>query len=88
MYWNAVGPHRYGLNNLARFGGKFIYMDNRNPTAYNKVCERYIIILLRNVTVIIALMIFSHAMLIIGPLYAYYSEGSQLTPIATNLPFF
>lgn len=88
MYWNAVGPHRYGLNNLANFGGRFIYMDNKHPTAYNNVCERYIKILLRNVSVIVALMILSHAMLIFGPLYAYYFQSIRLTPIATNLPYF
>lgn len=88
MYWNAIGPHRYRLNNLANFGGKYIYKDEKDATKYRNVCEKHIKILVITVSVIVSLMILSHAMLIIGPLFAYFSQGIRITPIATNLPYF
>lgn len=88
MYYNSIGPNRHLYNSLVNFAGKHIYMDNRQRTGYNNVCERHIKQLLKNVAVIVALMILSHAMLILGPLYAYFSHNIRITPLATNMPFF
>lgn len=88
MYWKVVGSHRFKLNNLVNFSGKYIYPDNRQLTEYNVLCEKYVMKLFINVIIICVLMILSHVVIVVVPIYAYFFQDIRITPMATHLPFF
>lgn len=88
MYWKAVGPHRFKQNNVVLFGGKYIYNNGIESKKYQFICEKLIDKLLKNMWMIISLIVLSHAIIVVGPLYAYLFENIRITPFGTNLPFF
>lgn len=87
MYWKAIGPHRFKLNNLINFGGKYIYSDGEQSMEYIAVCDRSTRKLINNVSIVVALIIISHLLFVAGPFYAYFSQDIRITPMATELPF-
>lgn len=88
MYWKTVGPHRFKLNNLLNFGGKFIYLDNKNLTKYNQICEKNLRKMVKLVITVVAMIVISHALAIIGPIHAFISQNNRVTLMGTELPFF
>lgn len=87
MYWKIIGPHRFKLNNLMNIGGKFIYLDNKNPTQYNRICEKNVIKMAEIVITVVIIIIISHILAVVGPIYAYIFQDLRVTPMATELPF-
>ena len=87
MYWKVVGPHRFKLNSLVNFPGRFIYIDDNESTKYYKFCAKSAMKLLKNVVIITTLVIFAHIVVVVGPIYAFISKGSRVTTMATHLPF-
>lgn len=84
MYWNTVGPNRFRINSLIRFGGEFIYMDK---SKYRIVCDIYSKKLVNNVTLVVILILVSHALFTVTPIHFYIVEKKLLTPIPTELPY-
>lgn len=87
FYWEIVGPRRFKLNSLINFPGKFIYIDNTESSKYNKICEESVKKLVKNVVIVISFVILAHAVVVVGPIYAYIFKDIHVTPFATHLPF-
>lgn len=88
MYWKNVGPQRFKINSLAIFSGKFIYLDSKESSEYNRICERNVMKLVKNIVAVSFTVIFSHLLILVGPIYAYIFNGVRITPMATHLPYF
>ncbi|XP_055322548.1 uncharacterized protein LOC129578273 [Sitodiplosis mosellana] len=87
MYWKNIGPHRFKINSLATFSGKFIYADDKESTEYNRICEKNVTKLIKNVVSVSVIVIFAHLLILVGPIYAYIFKDMYITPLATHLPF-
>lgn len=87
MYWKTVGPHRFKLNRIATFAGRFIYKDGSSEK-YKVICEKHVDDFLRIVILIFSLIWIAHTLAVFGPFYAYFFQNIRITPLATNLPFF
>lgn len=87
IYWTAIGSQRFKLNSLVNFSGKFIYIDDNASTKYNKICEKSVMNLLKNVVIVVTLVIFAHLLALVGPIHAYIFNDIRVTPTATHLPF-
>lgn len=87
MYWMAIGPHRFKMNNLFNFGGKFIYLEGEQSPKYKAACVESVQHLIRNVITILSLLIISITVYSAGPFYVYFFRNVRATPAATKLPF-
>lgn len=88
MYWKIIGPCRFKIHNLIIFGGRHIYNNCSNSIKYKVLCVKHINKLIKTVVISLILVLIAHAMILIGPLYAYFFQNLHITPFATNLPFF
>lgn len=87
MYWKSVGPCRFKINSLLNFGGNFLYFNDKKSSNYTALCEESISQLTKSVAIILFLILLSHFMYGIGPLYVYLFHDIRITPIETELPF-
>lgn len=88
MYWTAIGPHRFKLNNIITFSGKYIYTDENTPVARNIVNGKHVDHLLKTFSIICTAILMSYHAIIISPIYAYIHDGLRINALGTHLPFF
>ena len=88
MYWKTVGSHRFKLNNIITFSGKYIYTDDNASVQRNLVNNKHVDHLLKSFGIICTSLLMSYQTIIIGPVYAYYHDDLRINALGTHLPFF
>lgn len=86
MYWKAVGPHRFKLNNLFNVGGKYIYLEENQSPMQKAVCAESVQNLLKSAVSIVSLLFISLCVYTIGPLHECLFQNHLVTPLGTRLP--
>lgn len=85
MYWQVVGPSRFGANNLLNFGRRYIYKSESSPD-HQILCKKHIEKLTMNIVITIIPIVIFGVVVFSGTMYAYYYQHVYITPFATNLP--
>lgn len=88
MYWESVGPRRFKLHTLGAFCGTHFYKSDTESPQYNRLRCYHIQRLIKNLSIILPLMLMSHATLAIEPIYAFLFQQIRVTPLALHLPIF
>lgn len=62
-------------------------MDSSVPSKYHDLCEKMLKVLIRNIIIIVAAILFSYFIFGVGTLYVIIFEGKRATFLGTELPF-
>lgn len=87
IYWTVMSKLRYKWNYLLYFSGNHIYRGDRQPTAYNRICNECIEQSLKNYIIIMFMEMLSFVGAFLGPFYAFIQNGSRATLYSVRLPF-
>lgn len=72
---------------LVDFGGRYIHLNSRDDTEYNRICSKQIDMTVRSFFIKIIMMTLSFNGAMIGPAYGYYMYGSRTTMTNVRIPF-
>lgn len=67
--------------------GKHIYRDDSQPTAYNRICSDSLERMLKLYVLKMSMIMLSFVAALIGPVYAYFDDGSLVTLYQIRIPF-
>lgn len=89
VYWEAVGPHRFKLNAIAKFCGNHFYDHENKTLRHQNLRVKHIVKLLKIVTFIMGAMLLAYGIVFLAPMYeSFHTHNRKITPLAINLPFF
>lgn len=89
VYWEAVGPHRFKFNAIAKFCGNYFYKTENETLNYERLRVKHVEKLLKIVIVVLFLMLVAYGIVFLVPIYeSYHQHSYSITPLAINLPFF
>lgn len=86
MSFNAMGKGRFTMQALMDFGGRFIYRDNREDNAYNRVCSKQMDTTMRSFIIKMITIYVSLSFGLFGPVYAYFTRGIKTTTTEMRIP--
>lgn len=72
---------------LVKFGGQYIYPNNKNDIEYSEICSNHFDKTIKSFLIKISLMYFSLYGSMIGPAYAYIKYGTKTTMTNVQIPF-
>lgn len=87
LYVKLIGPGRFMVNNVLNFGGRYVYVDDERPPDYNKLCDKLVGKLLKDIVTVVVLIVISYCVMGIWPLYCIYFKHQHVTILNTELPF-
>lgn len=87
MYWTCVLKTRFKWHELIIMAGEYIYQDDSQPTAYNRICSDCIDESLKTYIRIVTMEIMSLVIAAIGPFYTYIIYGTKSTFLCVRLPY-
>lgn len=72
---------------LVNVSGEYIYRDDLQPTAYNRICSEAITQSLKSYLIIMAVITLSFIVAALGPLHSFITDWSLFTLYEVRLPF-
>lgn len=82
-----MSSDRFRVNNIVNFGQKYIYQDDNKPSNYNTLCEKMIVKLIGNTTIIMVSILIAYSIIGCNALYVFIFDGTRLTFVGTEIPF-
>lgn len=87
LYWTCILSTRFEWNKLLTMPGEYIYQDDVQSTAYNRICSDSIDETIKTYVRIITMEILSFVIAAIGPLYNNINYGTKSTFYCVRLPY-
>lgn len=88
MYWKAVGPMRFKMNNIINFGGKYIYTNGLKASKYRTMCDKMAIDFVKLNIVCVVQTTFTHLLLLAVAFYMIVYGNTHVSIISIEIPFF
>lgn len=88
IYFKTIGSQRFKFNNIIRIGGEYLYKNEKQSSEYDAMCNKMVKDLVRKVSLVVFVSIFSHLLLAVVPLYLIVFKHIHVTIMGLELPFF
>lgn len=87
-YWKTINADRFKVHNIINIAGKHFYVDDdTKPPKVRAACERFMIKLVQNTTIIVIMILISYGVAALSGLYAIIFVDRHNTFVGTEIPF-
>lgn len=87
MVWTFLSKDRGTFHNLIDFSGRYIYQNDRESTAYNRICSKETDAIIRNFLARIILLSMGGTSGVSRPAYVFIDRGIKTTTTEVKFPF-
>lgn len=87
MVWTFLSKDRGNFHNLLDFSGRYIYRNDRESTAYNRICSKEADAIIRNYLAGLVFLSMGGASAEILPAYVFIDQGIKTTTTEVKFPF-